>query len=308
MKTIPSFIIQRFYVALLCALPLMAQESKSPYKTWFDIAYARESAFQKLDVYVPTDGNGPFPVILHIHGGAFRMGDKRDGQEKPMLEGLKRGYAVVSINYSLSAEAKWPAQINDCKAAVRWIRAHPKEYNLDPQKIAAWGASAGGHLSAILGTSGDVPAMENPQQGSPDQSSRVQAVVDWFGPTDFLKMDEYLEASKVRNPQEHSVEHSPESQLIGKNIVDAPTRVQSANPETYISADDPPFYIQHGLEDPLVPYQGSVELARKLGRETGWQNVRLELFPATEHGGKAFETAENIDMVFRFLDEYLKKG
>ena len=266
------------------------------------LPYAEVSDAQKLDIYLPEEGEGPFPLILSIHGGAFKAGDKRDGQLTPMLEGLKRGYAVVAINYRLSGEAVWPAQIYDCKAAVRWIRAHAGEYKLDPDKIAAWGGSAGGHLSAMLGVSGDVPSLEGLALGNPGQSSRVQAVVDWFGPTDFLKMDEQLKESGVANPMAHSVPDSPESELIGKNLEEAPELVKAANPETYISDDDPPFFIQHGLEDPLVPYQGSVLLARKLGAVLGYENVSLELFPATGHGGAAFETAENLDRVFAFLD------
>lgn len=273
---------------------------------FLDIPYANESEAQKLDIYLPVSTTKPLPVILSIHGGAFLGGDKRDGQVIPMLKGLQRGYAVISINYRLSGEAIWPAQIQDCKAAVRWIRANAKTYNLDADKIVAWGGSAGGHLSAVLGTSGNVDELEDLSQGNPEYSSRVQAVVDWFGPTDFLKMDEQLKASGVVNPQIHSVPDSPESKLIGKNLEDAPELVKSANPETYISADDPPFLIQHGIEDNLVPYQGSVYLARKLGRELGFEKVSLEVFPATGHGGAAFNTSENLDRVFRFLDKVLQ--
>jgi acetyl esterase/lipase len=272
---------------------------------YLDIPYAAVSDAQKLDIYLPDKGDGPFPVILSIHGGAFKFGDKGDSQVTPMLEGLKRGYTVVSINYRMSGEATWPAEINDCKAAVRWIKANSKEYKFNPDKIAAWGGSAGGHLSAILGTSGDIKTLEDLTLGNPEQSSRVNAVVDWFGPTDFLKMDEQLKESGVENPQIHSIPDSPESELIGKNLEDAPQLVEEANPETYVSSDDPPFFIQHGLEDNLVPYQGSVALARKLGKAIGYQKVFLELFPATHHGGDAFNTEENLDKVFKFLDKYL---
>jgi acetyl esterase/lipase len=271
-----------------------------------DIPYSTISKAQKLDIYLPDECNGPFPVILSIHGGAFKMGDKRDEQLTPMLEGLNRGYAVVSINYRLSGEAIWPAQINDCKAAVRWLRANSAKYKLNPDKIAAWGGSAGGHLSAMLGTSGDVKDLDDLTLGNPAQSSRVQAVVDWFGPTNFLKMDEQLRESGVENPQSHSVPDSPESELIGKNLEDAPQLVNESNPETYVSSDDPPFFIQHGLEDNLVPYQGSVLLARKLGKMLGYKKVSLELFSATRHGGEAFGTEENLNKVFTFLDKYLQ--
>lgn len=275
-------------------------------RKWLDLSYASKSPAQKLDIYVPNEGDGPFPVILSIHGGAFKGGDKADGQVNPMLEGLKRGYAVVSINYRLSGEAIFPAQIFDVKAAVRWIRANAKQYKLNPGKIASWGGSAGGHLSAMVGTSGGVKELEDLTQGNADQSSRVQAVVDWFGPTDFLRMDEQLKESKVKNPQIHSVPDSPESELIGKNLADAPELVKRANPETYITPDDPPFFIQHGLIDHLVPYQGSVNLAKKLGAIIGKEKVSLELLPGTDHGGPNYETEQNISKVFAFIDKYLK--
>jgi len=275
-------------------------------RKWIDIAYANQSQAQKLDIYLPEEGDGPYPVILSIHGGAFKSGDKGDGQVNAMLEGLKRGYAVVSVNYRLSGEAIWPAQIQDVKAAIRWIRANSKQYKLNSGKIASWGGSAGGHLSAMAGTSGNVKELEDLSQGNADQSSRVQAVVDWFGPTDFLKMDEQAKESKVANPQVHSIPDSPESQLIGKNLQDAPDLVKSANPETYISKDDPPFFIQHGLNDPLVPYPQSVNFAKKLEQTLGKEKVTLELIPGTGHGGPNFQTKENIDKVFAFLDKYLK--
>ncbi|HLN53318.1 MAG TPA: alpha/beta hydrolase [Lentimicrobium sp.] len=315
MKTLTLKQRRRTFVALLI-LSLIIQVSALPQgqrkantenikRKWLDVAYATKSPAQKLDVYIPDEGEGPFPVILSIHGGAFKSGDKGDGQVTPMLEGLKRGYAVVSINYRLSGEAIWPAQIQDVKAAIRWIRANSKQYKLNSEKIAAWGGSAGGHLSAMAGTSGNVKELEDLTQGNADQSSRVQAVVDWFGPTDFIKMDEHAKESKVSNPQIHSIPDSPESQLIGKNLADAPELVKAANPETYITKDDPPFFIQHGSADPLVPYPQSVYFAEKLEKVIGKDKVTCELIPGSGHGGPAFSTSENLNKVFAFLDKYL---
>ena len=236
-------------------------------------------------------------------------GDKGDGQVEPMLRGLKQGYAVVAINYRLSGEAIWPAQIYDCKAAVRWIKANAQKYNLDADHIVAWGGSAGGHLSSILGTSADVEKLEGPELGNSGQSSRINAVVDWFGPTNFLKMDQQLNESGFGNPMVHSIPTSPESLLLGKNLEDAPCLVKDSDPGTYISPDDPPFFIQHGIEDTLVPYQGSVLFARQLGKVLGAKNVQLELFPATGHGnGPAFYTTANFDKIFNFIDRHLKSN
>ena len=275
-------------------------------RKWLDVPYAKASRAQKLDIYLPDDGNGPFPVIVSIHGGAFKSGDKADNQLAPMLEGLKRGYAVVSVNYRLSPEANFPAQIYDVKAAVRWIKVNARIYKFNPDKIAAWGGSAGGHLSALLGTSGGVQELEDLSMGNPAKSSRIQAVVDWFGPTDFLKMDAQLKESKVKNPQIHSIPDSPESELIGKNLADAPDRVRIANPETYVTSDDPPFFIQHGAIDHLVPYQQSANLASKLESVIGMEKVTFELLENNDHGGPGFTTEQNINKVFTFLDQHLK--
>ncbi len=297
-----------WFLSTSCIMAQGLQKVNTDYvkRKWLDIPYADKSQAQKLDIYLPDEGDGPFPVILSVHGGAFKMGDKGDNQVLPMLEGLKRGFAVVSINYRLSGEAIFPAQIHDVKAAVRWIRANAVQYHLNSNKIAAWGGSAGGHLSAMLGLSRGVAELEDLTQGNPDQSSQVVAVVDWFGPTDFLKMDVQLKASGVANPQKHSIPNSPESELIGKNLDEAPKLVAAANPETYISPDDPPFFIQHGLIDNLVPYQQSENLAKKLVPVIGKEKVTLGLLKDSGHGGPAFSTPENLDKVFEFLDKYLK--
>jgi acetyl esterase/lipase len=276
-------------------------------KKYLDIPYENVPNSPKLDVYLPDSGEGPFPVIVYIHGGAYMFGDKRDAEVQPALEGLKREYAVVSINYRLAQVAKWPAQIYDCKAAVRWIRGNAKKYGFNSNRIAAWGASAGGQLAALIGTSGDVKSLENLELGYPDESSRVEAVVDWFGPTNFLKMDEQLKESALKSAFDNSGPNSPGSQLMGKNIADFPSLAAEADPDTYVSADDPPFFIQHGLEDNVVPYQGSVELAQNLGKTIGPEKVFLELFPSTNHYGHIFFTQENLDRVFQFLDRFLKR-
>jgi len=277
-------------------------------RKYLDIPYAGLSPAQKLDIYLPEDGAGPFPVIVSIHGGAFMGCDKADMQVMPMLEGLKRGYAVVAINYRLSWEAKFPALVQDVKAAMRWIRAHAQRYLLDPNKIAAWGGSAGAYLSTMLGVSDGIPELEDLGLGNPDQSSRVQAVVAWFGPTNFLKMDEQLAASGLA-PQEaerHDGEHSPESLLLGRKITEVPDLVKAANPETYIRRDAPPFFIQHGTRDPVVPVQQSIEIAKKLEKGIGEDKVILELLEGAEHGDAMFETPENVKKVLDFLDQVLK--
>ena len=272
---------------------------------WLDVAYASSSAAQKLDIYLPDEGDGPFPVIVSVHGGAFLMGDKADFQVNAMLNGLKRGYAVVSINYRLSGEAIFPAQIFDVKAAIRFIKANATQYKLNPNKIAAWGGSAGGHLVSLLGTSGGVKKLEDKKMGNANHSSNVQAVVDWFGPINFIQMDEDFKKSG-KGKADHSEADSPESKLIGKQITTAPALVKAANPTTYITKDDPPFFIQHGTVDRLVPTEQSINFSVALQKVLGKEKVTLKLLEGVDHGGPQYETKENIEMVFAFLDKYLK--
>lgn len=300
-----------FMAVWAISLPVWAQPgtAKAPTEAisrkWQDVAYAQTSAAQKLDIYLPEEGDGPFPVIVSIHGGAFRIGDKADGQLTPMLEGLKRGYAVVSINYRMSGEALFPAAVHDVKAAIRWIRANAETYHLNAEKIAVWGGSAGGHLAAMAGVTGGVAGLEDLSLGNAEFSSRVQAVVDWFGPINFLTMDEAFKASGKGRP-DHNEAGSPESQYLGQKITEIPELVKASNPETYISADDPPFLIQHGTEDPLVPTEQSIHFAHELEKVVGTEKCTLTLLQGAKHGGREFSTRENLERVFAFLDQHLK--
>jgi acetyl esterase/lipase len=276
-------------------------------RKFLDIRYASLSEAQKLDVYLPAEGEGPFPVIISIHGGAFMAGDKTSIQLMSSLAGLKRGYAVVAINYRLSGEARFPAMVHDAKAAVRWVRANAQLYHFDPRRIAAWGGSAGGYLALMLGMSAGVDTLEDLSLGHPEQSCAVQAVVDWFGPSDFLEMDEQLVENGLSPVpgQEHSGANSPESLFMGQRITEIPDQVRAANPLTYIQSKAPPFLIQHGTKDDTVPVQQSINLAASLKTVLGSQMVTLELLEGAGHGDPRFRTPENIAKVLDFLDNHL---
>ncbi len=309
------------FLKILCAffgaitfMSVDAQPGNSPreyldaIKTkWLDIPYATVSKAQKADIYLPGAGTGPFPIIIFIHGGGYSTGDKQAPVAMMFIaESLKKGYAVVSINYRLVGEAIAPQLIQDVKAAIRWTRANQSIYHLKADKIAVWGPSAGGHLASLAGTSGDVKELEDFSLGNEKESSRVQAVVDWYGPTNFLTSDNQfvslgLNGLKCNNPG------SPASKVIGKNITDAPVEVKAFNPETYISKDDPPFFIQHGVKDTIVPYLQSTQFADSLSKVIGKDKVTLELVEDAGHGGTVFFAPGNLQKVFSFLDKYLKK-
>ena len=276
-------------------------------RRFVDIPYADQSAAQKLDIYLPDEGEGPFPVIMSIHGGGFMACDKSDDQVVPMLEGLSRGYAVVAVNYRLSWEAVFPALVFDVKAAVRWIRANAEQYRFDSERIAAWGGSAGGYLSLMLGVTAGIPSLEDLSMGNPERPCHISAVIDWYGPTNFLKMDEHLTIGGLTPAQgtEHSGANSPESLLLGAKITDMPDKVQAASPETYLRDNAPPTLIQHGDIDPVVAVQQSIEFAEKMKQVVGEENVILELIEGAEHEDPLFRTPENVNRVLDFLDQHL---
>lgn len=276
---------------------------------YLDLAYASKSSAEKLDIYLPNSGTGPFPVIVAIHGGAFKSGDKASGETAPMLAALERGYAVVAVNYRLSEEAQFPAQINDIKAAIRFVKANASKYNLNESKIATWGGSAGGSLSALAGTSGGVETLEGSELGNSDKSSNVQAVVDWFGPIYFSTMDdEFAKLGVTPAMGTTSSATSPESSYIGKTVgtAEAEELVKKASAQTYISDDDPAFFIQHGTVDKNIPITQSENFASKLKAIIGESKVTFEKIEGAGHGGSQFETTENVNKVLDFLDKYLK--
>ena len=269
-----------------------------------DLAYATVSETQKLDLYIPTTGAGPFPIVIMVHGGGFMFGDKADGAGLTGVDQLlAAGYAVASINYRLSGEATYPAQIYDAKAAVRFLRANAAKYNLNPDKFGAWGASAGGNLVSLLGTTCGVKELEG-DLGNNDQSSCVQAVVDWFGPIDFLKMDEQFAGTSC--PANHNDASSPESKLVGAAIQTVPNLVKTTNPMNYISTDDAPFFIENGTADCNIPPIQNKNLANAMSVVIGADKVTYVSLEGAGHGGSQFETTENLTQVIAFLDKYLK--
>ncbi|MBE3577664.1 MAG: alpha/beta hydrolase [Limnochordales bacterium] len=275
------------------------QDASANIRVIRDLTYAAvDDKALLLDLYLPSEQTGPYPLIVWVHGGGWRSGSKEN--PRLALTMVSRGYAVASINYRLSHEAIFPAQIQDVKAAIRWLRANAAAWDLDPDRIGAWGSSAGGHLVALLGTSAGVDLFE--QVGDhQDQSSRVQAVVDFYGPIDFLQMDSML----GRRNQWHSSPSSSVSLFLGGPALQNREKALAASPLSYITPDDPPFLIVHGKEDRIVPYQQSVlfyEALRRAGIE-----ATLILLSEAGHGGPAFNDPQLLDQVASFFDRHLRE-
>lgn len=273
-----------------------------------DIPYSNISETQKLDIYYPNEkSDEPYPVVVAIHGGGFMMGSKTGEDVTPMLEAVNAGYAVVSVNYRLSSEAVFPAAISDVKAAIRFIKANAEKYNLDANKIAVWGDSSGGNLATLVGTSSDDAYLNGDNTENMEYSSSVNAVVDWFGPMNFLLMDEqFVEEGISPAMGQTSSDTSPESKYIGGNITENVEQTEKANPENYITSDDPYFFIEHGNADRNVPLQQSIDLAEKLTNVLGEEKVNFEILDGAGHGTSEFNTDENIQKVINFLDCVLK--
>ena len=243
---------------------------------------------QKLDLYLPAQPKGP--LLVWIHGGGWRGGNKAN---PPGLAMVKNGVAVASVEYRFSQHAIFPAQIEDCKAAIRWLRAHAGEYGYRKDMVAAWGASAGGHLVALLGVTGQVKDFD--VGANLDESSGVQCVIDWFGPADFPGYDENLPTPMVQRENPNSVI----AQLFGGPVSQKLELAKRASPVTWATKDAAPMLIMQGTNDPLVPLDQSERLYKKL-KEVG-ANVTLDVIEDAGHGGPKFITAEKIKMIFEFL-------
>ena len=270
-----------------------ARAARDAIKITANIPYAStDNPRQQLDLFLPRNraSDKPLPIVAFIHGGGWRKGDRRSGLPflAPFLSSGK--YAGASIGYRLTDEASWPAQIHDCKAAIRWLRSHAEEYGLDPNHLAVIGTSAGGHLVAMLGTSGDVADLEGDLGDAAGTSSRVTCVVDFFGPSDLTTMGEW-----------HERPDSPESLLLGGPILDHQERAVAASPIQYTTGDDPPFLIVHGTADPLVPFEQSVQLRKALEKA----GASATLIPIEGGGHGRFNIQALNTQIERFLANHL---
>ncbi len=266
-----------------------------------DLRYGDGHPRQVFDIYYPEEGEGPWPVLLHMHGGGFALGDKRDFHIKELLDAVHHGYVFASCNYRRSGDAPFPAAVLDCRLFVKYLKEHAEELNILPDKICAYGGSAGGNLSALF-------AMNIPQfygENEPMDAS-VACAVDWFGPTDFAKMDEQARENGV-SIANHDTPMSPESQYAGGPLQELdPEYLAKANPMTYINDKMAPMLIQHGKLDALVPFRQSEIFYDAIVEKLGEGRAIFLPLETAGHDDPQFKGPENMAILWAFLDEHLK--
>lgn len=314
----------RFIIGRLCLVVLFASsyvlqssihaqekpETKSkpkadlpPGMTWeFDVPYIEQgAAAQRLDIYYPSQPpKEPLPLIVHIHGGGWMGGSKYPCDVRRMTA---QGYVVASVEYRFSQAAKFPAQIQDCQAAIRWLRANAKRYHINPEKVGVIGGSAGGHLSALVGVTGGKKVFAAIGENE-EMSDSVQCVCDIFGPKNFASVMEQAEKDKnVRNVFKFNTPSDPYSELIGAKLT-AQEKTAAVSPITYVDKNSPPFLILHGTHDDLVPFAQSEEFVAEM-KKVG-APVWLQKFPGAGHGGGSFGKPSVIGLMKTFFDRHLK--
>ena len=244
----------------------------------------------QLDIALP-EGKGPFPAVLCVHGGAWRFGQRQDCDV--LIERLaKRGFVAATVSYRLLPDAKFPEPLVDCKTAVRFLRANAEKYRIDKDRIGAVGFSAGAHLVGLLGTTAKTAGFEGDEY--PCQSSAVQAVVSYFGPTDLTLYG-----------NDESAQTSTFSPLLGASYKDKPDLYRKASPIAYVSKDSPPFLFLHGTKDWLVPIEHSRRMCKKL-KEAGVEADLIEV-EGEQHGWGGAKAVKTTEAAFKFLAKQLKK-
>ncbi len=264
----------------------------------FDQPYASTGhPNQKVDVYLPKKpkSDKPLPVIVYIHGGGWVAGDRKSSSAAAVQMAIPGEYAAVSVGYRLSGDAKWPAQIHDCKAAIRWIRAHAKELNIDPDRVGCTGGSAGGHLAALLGVTSDTNALDGEIGDHRDQSSRVRCVVNWSGPVDlFAPLSPGVTVQNYTDPLVAG--------LLGGSIESRRELATSASVLTYVSKSAVPIMTIHGTRDTAVDFAHAEKLDAAL-KKAGATSF---LIPVVNAGHNVLFGPELHSRVEKFWDQYLR--
>ena len=276
-------------ISYLFAVSLIGQVAAAEDLPTQDVTFATVDGQElKLNLFLPEKTENP-PLVVFIHGGGWRNGSFKNCQVKWLTD---YGCAVASIGYRLSDKGIFPAQIHDCKAAIRWLRAHATDYQYDATHIVVAGTSAGGHLALLLGVTGDNAELEGTVGGNNDESSRVQGIVDYFGPSDFL-LRSRNQPAKTEDP------NGSVTLLLGGKVSENHDLAKLASPAHHVTPDDPPLLILHGENDKTV-YIGQAQRMEQAYKEAGL-DVAFIVIPGAGHGGQVFFTEEYRKPVVEFI-------
>ena len=290
-RTLRAMFSRILSLYLFCATSLAMAESPVTPVTLKNLPYVTNGhERQKLDLFMPPNATADRPLLVWIHGGAWKEGSK---ENCPAVAMVAQGWVVASLNYRFSQHAIFPAQIQDCKAALRFLRAHAAEYHIAKDRVAAWGASAGGHLVAMLGVTGKTKEFDVGE--NLDQPSAVSCVVDWFGPTDFLH---WGDGSVIKSNNKDDVI----AKLFGGPVSEKKELAAKGSPITFVSKDSSPMLLMHGDRDPLVPLQQSQDFQAAL--EKAGASVTLKVYPGQGHGGPSFINDEAKKLMFDFVTKH----
>lgn len=286
-------------------------------KVELDIQYAEESVNQILDIWYPDQGEGPYPLVIVFHGGAFAAGHKRTHYIKSMCKPISQGYAIATVEYRLYHEAKWPAQLIDGKAAIRFLRANAERYNLDPNRFAVWGNSAGGNVTQLLAVTGDDPTMDDLSVGV-EASSKIQAAIAWYTTSELMSCEQFgTDIAAVRNatgagkgmmPGDGKGNRSMFSDLLGFMPLYYPEKTLKASPIAYVDENCPPMLLQHGTNDLVIDYHQSVYMKGKIDELCGEGRAELDLFEGEPHGSQVIKADANIERCIDWLDKVFWDG
>ena len=274
---------------------------------WHDIAYM-DGERHTLDVYLPNEGQGPFPVIVDIYGGGLIFGDKSSHKLEPALRLLDKGYAVVSVDYSLIHQKDFPFQIYEIKAALRFLRAHADEYQLDMNRVALMGESSGAHLAVMTGVTASVDELQNPFMGdNNNQPETVNAIIAMYGPYEFDQfVDQFNESGVTPKYAETGTAESFEGQMFNQQAPkDVPQRVKMYSPRMYFNAEMPPILAFAGTADAVVPYQQTVNMINGAREFVSEDKAVLHLVEGTGHGPADYMSPEFTDKKAAFLAKWL---
>ncbi|WP_237227831.1 alpha/beta hydrolase [Rubinisphaera sp. JC750] len=292
--------MSRLLACMLClslVVPVSAEDSAAEVKQIVDLEYAKvDGNSLKLDLYLPENVENP-PLVVWIHGGGWRAGSRKRALLK---EVVKDGYAMASISYRFTDKAIFPAQIHDCKGAIRWLRAHAEEYGYNAESIVVAGSSAGGHLALLVGVSADEKELEGTVGGNLDQSSRVQGIIDYYGPSDFILRGK-------TQPERAYTTKSGGFALLGglKHGEVIPELQKQASPAQYVSDDDPPLLVFHGTDDKTVLLDQSERIVELY--HSAELPAQLVILEGAGHGGNRFYSGEHLATALKFLDDQMEQ-